>query len=86
MVTRNRSRLVKSFIRVAASFFRARTEGAGSMNKFQVGQFIEVIDPSISPYPMSGEILELDTQPLEYGLARIRTEVWVNLRLAKVKP
>ena len=59
---------------------------------FKEHQVITVIDRHVSPYPMTGEILELDTHPIGDSFAKIRVssspcnpvpEVWVNLRLAR---
>jgi hypothetical protein len=60
------------------------------MNRFCVGQIIEVIDARFN-FPLRGEILELDEHPLDLSYAKIRVqspcdpapEEWVCLRLAK---
>lgn len=60
------------------------------MSKFKVGQTIEVID-SRFPFPLTGEIMELDDHPLlgpSYAKIRVQSpadpapEEWVNLRMA----
>ena len=57
----------------------------------KVGETITVIDRSVSMYPLTGEIVELDEHPLGESYAKLHItntaaivpDTWVNLRLAR---